>query len=270
MNQVQPIEQQAKNLLRQLGGEEDEQIKVDYLKICHDGEDKQGRDIKKGYMSLSDQSEAVWTDKIRIHVLAQYFQYREQDEGGKVLNKSILLRDIRRGEPIDMKGGVRCGKPTRKVLNQMDEENKQAWARKVKTTRIIRGTASYTGKTADGKEVEIKNAPFQHYMRGVGYMDFDAVTDSLPFGKQFHDFEIDMRTEKRGKYYNTTFSPDFSSPATINKDVVDTLELFVQQADKENAFVKKRHAEAKMETEAVGEVYDAVATQDLDADLADA
>ena len=105
MNQVAVVdENEVKNILAELGGEEEQQIKIDFLKICHDGEDKQGREIKRGLVSLSNQPEPIWASEAKIHVLAQYFQYREQDETGKVVNKSVLMPDFRKGEPIDMKG----------------------------------------------------------------------------------------------------------------------------------------------------------------------
>jgi len=269
MNELAVISEAEKNdLLSVLIGTQDEEpIKVDFIKICHTGVDKQDREIKRGLFSLSNQEDPVWTDKATIHVLAQYFQFREQDETGKVLNKSLLQPDLRKGEPLDMKGGLRCGKPTRKALNQLPEQDQKMWAARVKTVRIIRGIISYKGKTADGTEVEVNNVPFQHYMKGMGYNDFEKVIDSLPFGKRYVDFHCAVTTERRGNYYYTTFKPDFSSPAAFTTPVAETTKLFIDMAKQENNAIMRRHNEAKMEEASIGEVYDAVSGDDLDTDF---
>ena len=100
------------------------------------------------------------------------------------------------------------------------------WASKVKTTRIIRGLISYSGETADGEKHTIENVPFQHYMKGMGYNDFEKIIDTLPYGKKFHEFVLNLKTEKRGKYYYTTFAIDFNTPAVLSVDVAETAKVF--------------------------------------------
>ena len=56
---VTTTEADVKNILAELSGEEEQKIKIDFLKICHDGEDKQGREIKRGLVSLSNQEAPV-------------------------------------------------------------------------------------------------------------------------------------------------------------------------------------------------------------------
>jgi len=270
MNQVALAnEAETRNILSELMGEEEQKIKIDFLKINHDGEDKQGRDVKKGSLSLSNQAEPVYAQEAKIHVLAQYFQYREQDEKGKVQNKTVLMTDFRKGEPIDMKGTLRCGKPTRKSLNQMTEDDQKFWSGKVKTTRIIRGVINYTGKTVDGNEVTVENVPFQHYMKGSGYNDFESIVESMPYGKKFQDYIINVKTEKRGKYYYTTFSVDFGTPAAFTPELASTAKVFVDMARQENSVITSKYNEALMETTSDTQVYEAVAsTGDLASDLA--
>jgi hypothetical protein len=270
MNEVAVVtEAETQNIMMQLMGDAEQEIQIDFLKINHDGEDKQGRDVAKGSMSLSNQGEPVYTKEAKIHVLAQYFQYREQDEKGKVQNKSILQTDFRKGQPIDMKGTLRCGKPTRKTLDQMSEDDKKFWASKVKTTRIIRGVISYTGKTVDGKEVTVENVPFQHYMKGSGYNEFESIIESLPSGKKFHDYIINVKTEKRGKYYYTTYSVDFGTQAAFTPELAATAKIFVDMANQENGRITKRHNDALLESTSDNQVFDAVmSSSDLAADLA--
>jgi len=270
MNQVAVInEAETRNLLAELAGTEEQQIKIDFLKVNHDGEDKQGRDVKKGSISLSNQEDPVYTQEAKIHVLAQYFQYREQDERGKVLNKSILMTDFRKGEPIDMKGTLRCGKPTRKALNSMSDDDQRLWASKVKTTRIIRGIISYKGTTANGEEVSIDNVPFQHYMKGQGYNDFEKIIESLPYGKKFQDYILTVKTEKRGKYYYTTFEVDFGSQPAFTQDIADTAKVLVDMARQENTVIQSRYNQSLVSgvtTDSEHAIYDAV-SDDLDNDL---
>jgi hypothetical protein len=199
--------------------------------------------------------------------MAQYYQYRQTDpDTYKIVNKTVLLDDLRRGEPIDMKGGTRCGRPTGKALSQMSDEDQKMWRAKVKPYRILRGVTSYTGKTASGDEVEVTNQPFQLYMKGLSFMKFDDVLKALPYGKRYQDLWVDLKTYREGKAFVANFNIDFSKPAAMTQDVVDTMKLFVEMARRENTIVKDAFREAKVSGALDNQIYDSV-SDDLDEDF---
>ena len=61
------------------GGSSDDVIKVPFLKVQYDNDDAQGRDVKRGSLTLSDMDEPIYADTLKIRVLAQHFQYRQSD-----------------------------------------------------------------------------------------------------------------------------------------------------------------------------------------------
>jgi hypothetical protein len=274
MNELTTVNQaEINNLFAQTGGNtQDEQIRVPFLQVQYDSEDKQGRDVKRGYFRMSDQEEPVYADTIKIRVLAHHFQYRHTDpDTYKVVNKSILLQDLRYGEARDMAGTIRCGKPTRKALEQLPKE-KQAQYDTIRTTRILRGICSYTGTTVDGTEVVVENAPFQFFMKGLNFMGFESVLKALPHGKKFHDFHIDLSNRKDGKAFITEFKIDFDSSAIITNEVVETLKVFAEMARIENQMIEGKYREALTKRASTTDIYSAIAEDafdnELDADLA--
>lgn len=272
MNQVAVIDQSEVNkLITELGGgvrQEQDTIKVPFMKFQYEPEDTQGRDVKRGTIFLSDQPEPVYADKVKLHVMAQYYQYRQTDpDTYKIVNKTILLDDLRKGEPRDMLGGLRCGRPTGKALSQMDDADQKMWRSKVKSFRILRGVTSYTGKTAEGKEVEVTNQPFQLYMKGLSFMKFDDVLKALPYGKRYQDLWVDLHTTKDGKAFVANFGIDFTQPAAMTQEVVDTMKLFVEMARQENSKIEDSYRNAKVSGALDTKIYDNV-SDDLDQDLA--
>jgi len=272
MNQVAVIDQAELNaLISELGGgvtQEQDTIKVPFMKFQYEPEDAQGRDVKRGTIFLSDQPEPVYADSVKLHVMAQYYQYRQTDpDTYKIVNKTILLEDLRRGEPRDMLGGIRCGRPTGKALGQMSDEDQKMWRAKVKPFRILRGVTSYTGKTADGKEVEVTNQPFQLYMKGLSFMKFDDVLKALPYGKRYQDLWVDLHTSKEGKAFVANFAIDFAKPAAMTQEVVDSMKLFVEMARQENSKIEESFRSAKAAGALDDQIYDNV-SDDLDQDFA--
>lgn len=262
MNQVATIEQQQEinSLLTELGGSAAaDMIKVPFLKIQYEDEDKQGREVKRGTFLVTDQGETVYATSVKLHVMAQYFQYRQSDPNTyKLVNKTILQEDFRKGEPIDMKGSIRCGRPTSKGLSALSDDEQKDWRRKVRATRILRGVVSYTGKTADGEEKTLENVPCQMYLKGMSYNSFDSVINALPFGKKYQEVWVNITNKKEGKAYVPEFAIDFGKPAVLDEDAIETLKLFRDMARQENDFIKGRYSDSLISKGSEGEVYDAV------------
>lgn len=246
MNQLAVVDQaEVNSLIAQLNGsQEQEQIRVPFLKIQYEPEDKRERAVPRGSFLMSEQDEPVYAKKVKIRVLAQHFQYRQTDpDTYKIVNKSILMNDMRRGEPRDMKGGLRCGKPTGKALAQMSDDEKKRFDG-IKAFRILRGIVSYTGETAGGEQVTVENAPFQMFLKGLNFMPFEKASGTLPRGKRIQDVWFDLSTHKDGKAFIVDFAVDYDTPAPLDMDTVETLKVFAAMYDQENSTIERRYREA--------------------------
>ena len=274
MNQVATIDQSEVNaLLAELGGgadSEQDTIKIPFLKVQYEPEDKQDRPVPRGHFFLQGEDDPVYAKSVKVHVMAQYYQYREQNpDTYKIVNKTILLDDIRKNrEARDMLGGFMCGRPDAKALKMLEPDEQKMWRKKVKATRILRGVTSYIGKTADGEEKVVENQPFQLYLTGSNFLTFDKVIEALPFGKKFQDVWADLDTRKEGKAFINQFAIDFSSPAVLTPEVVETMKVFVDMARQENSRIEQSFAKHQMQDANTSAVYDAI-SHDLDSDLED-
>jgi hypothetical protein len=250
-------------LLKQLGTVTDDQIKVAFLNTQYKPDDKQGRDVNKhrGSFYLSSQTNPVYAKEVKARFLCQHFQYRvsNTEPPFNTMNKTVLMDDIRKtAEPIDMKGGIRCGRPDPKVWRNLDAEDRKNYSH-IKAYRILKGIVSYTGETADGEEVTVENEPFQLWHKGMNYMQFDRqVVDALK-GSHFHNMWTDLSNKKDGMAYITNFTLDFKTPAAMTQDVVDTLRTFLDMVKQENEMITSAWHKNNSPDD-LGGALDAVAT----------
>lgn len=245
----------------------DDTIKVPFLKVQYDPD----APLRGGFhMMVSDTPVYFKGGSVKVRCLAQHYQYRETDpDTYKIVNKSILMDDMRKREPIDMKGGIRCGRPDAKSLAQLDDDTQRMWRKKVKGYRILRGVVSGTGEDANGDSVEIENQPFQMYLSGMNFMPFSNSIEKVlqTQRKNLHDVWVDLDTRKDGKAFIIDFSVSKDS-AIMNTDTIETMRVFVDMAKQENDRVKAEHKKAFDEMSSMDLAMDAMnSVADLDADL---
>ena len=251
------------------GNNTDDVIKVPFLKVQYDSDDAQGRDVKRGSLTLSDMEEPIYADTLKIRVLAQHFQYRQSDpQTYKIVNKAILMDDMRKREPRDMKGTIRCGRPDGKTLKTLSDEEQTQWRANVKAFRILRGIVSGQGKTADGDVVNLENKPFQMFLKGMNFLPFeDDVIKALPGSKQLHDVWVDLTTSKSGKAFLINFSIDHKLETVMDTDTVETLKVFYEMAKTENERIEEAYKSASWERQSMEAAQGALDGADLEADL---
>ena len=251
-------------------GGDDNIIKVPFLKVQYDTEDKQGRDVKRGSFTMSDMEIPLYCDTVKIRVLAQHFQYRESDpQTYKIVNKTILMDDMRKREPRDRKGTLRCGRPDAKTLKQLSEEDQAMWRKKVVAFRIIRGLVTGAGKTAEGETIAFENKPFQMFLKGINFMPFeDQVIKALPGSKHMHDVWIDLTSKKDKKAFVVGFDIDHNAEAVMDTDTVETLKVFYDMARVENEQIEEGYKSSAFERQAMDAAQTALdGADDLEADL---
>ena len=245
----------------------DDTIKIPFLKVQYDPDLPQ----RGGFaINLGDTTAYMKGGNVKIRCLAQHYQYRETDpETYKIVNKSILMDDMRKREPIDMKGGVRCGRPDAKSLSQLDDDTQRMWRKKVKGYRILRGIASGTGEDANGNPVEIDNQPFQMYLTGMNFMPFSKQVESYLQGnrKNLHDVWVELNTRKDGKAFIIDFEVAKDN-AVMDTDTIETMRVYVDMAKQENDRVKSAYKKSFDEQSSMDVALDAMHDlDDLEADL---
>ena len=241
------------------------------LKVNTKRRDAEGKKIPEGHFVVTGTDEAVYADKVSIRVLSQMFQWMHFDqEAKKLTNKTILIPSFR-VEPIDMKGGVRCGKPASKVFRELSKAEQKKYD-DITCYRQLRVLVSYTGKTADGAEVTVSNQPAILMLKGSNFSPFeDEVVKRLPKGKNLYDFNITLSTSEHENgsvtYYIIHFEPDLYNPLALDRDTIDTMYHIVDMIEVENRKVREAYDRSLRQSNASDAAMDAI--DDLDGDFLD-
>ena len=99
----------------------EEVIKIPFLKVQYDSAlFMKNPNCRMGMYSISG-PHPIYSETVKMRVLLAHIQWRQQNsEDFKMVNKSILM-DNRGQEPIDMLGGVRCGRPDPDLWKDMSD-----------------------------------------------------------------------------------------------------------------------------------------------------
>lgn len=241
------------------------------LKVNTKRRDAEGKKIPEGHFVITGTDEAVYADKVSIRVLSQMFQWMHFDqEAKKLVNKTILIPSFR-AEPIDMKGGVRCGKPASKIYRELSKAEQKKYD-DITCYRQLRVLVSYTGKNADGAEVTVTNQPAIVMLKGSNFSPFeDEVVKRLPKGKNLYDFNITLSTSEHENgsvtYYVIHFEPDLSNPLALDRDTIDTMYHIVDMIEVENRKVRDGYDRSLRQSNSTDDALDAI--DGLDSDFLD-
>lgn len=280
MGNIAVIEKAEEQKLAALLGANDKPQKsadrLPMLKVNTMRKDAQGRKIEQGLFYLNGMDEPVYTENVRIRALSQLFQWIHYDpEESKVVNKTLLIPNFR-CEARDMKGDIRCGKPTSKILREMPKEEQKKYT-DIKCFRQLRVLVSYTGKDADGNEVTVENEPAIMLLKGSNFNPFeDEFIKTIPRGANFYDYWCDVSAEELQNgsviYYVMHFKPDLKKALPLDQQTFDTMTHMASMIERENDMVEKAYQksmrEGQLDEDAIEAVTDVVG-DDLSADLQD-
>jgi len=247
------------------GGGSNDRLPI--LKTNAKRKDAQGRKVEQGLFMLQGTDEAVYAEKVTIRVLSQLYQWIHYDQEEGLVNKTLMIPNFSH-EARDMKGGVRCGKPTSKALYELPKEEQKKYA-DIKCYRQLRVLVSYTGKDADGDEHTIENQPAIMFLKGANFNPFnDEVVKALPRGANLYDYPIEVTAEEMENgsvvYYVMHFKPDMSEKLPLDQQTYDTMLHMAQMIKKDNDYVDNQYKNSINNRNADNDALDA-----LDADLAD-
>lgn len=232
---------EAAAIFAEQGQDEIAVIKLPFLKVQHDPKlMMKSSAARMGTYYIHGPSPA-YAENIKMRVLLQHTQWRQQStEDFKMINKSILM-DKRGQDPIDMLGGLRCGRPEASIWKGFSDVEKKPY-KDIVCTRVMRGIVSYDGIDMNGEKKRIENEPVQFHMKGMNFMALGKVIENLKgSGRQLRDVWLDMHTVEAGITFTTNFDIDYDTPALLTSDVVATLKVFNDQARQENDSIKKKH-----------------------------
>lgn len=242
-----------------------------------DGDDDDAPRLK-GKMYVTDQEPLVFAKPgtVRFRPLTHAYQWTKWDDAAKkTVNRTRLIFSFRE-EARDELGTLKCGKPLSRELR--DNPNLAKLYEDITTWRRVQGLVSYTGVTADGKEVEVENLLVGLNLKGANFSPFDdEFIRVMPRGTNLWDFEtkIDLTREKNGSvtYYVMHFEPDFSNPVPLTVEVFDTIKALKADIDEINKEIDKKYYDALNRKSSDDDVAEAVgfnrpsANRGLEADL---
>lgn len=251
----------------------DRGMQLPELKVMLDDEDADGKRLPKGSFYVKGHgTENVYAKEVNIRVMAHHFQYVDFDgEAKKVRNKTILATSFRSDFP-DVKGTLRCGRPTSKVFKELSDEAKKKYE-SITCYRILRGIISYEGETQSGEKVKIENVPFIVRLKGSNFMGFDEeFASKLQSGRDLWDYwtTLSLERKKNGSvtYFVFHYAPQFQTPAVFDMPTVETIRAFSAMVGGENDRIMESHRTALTKAYDTDEIYDAI-SGDLEGDLQD-
>ena len=117
--------------------------------------------VSAGSMSLENgEKQSIYADSVVIRPFLQRFMYQRYDNDKKTYQKTVMSNNM----DIDLKdsfGTFNCGKPSGyiKDFNALSDDVKTL-IRTIKRTRVVFGTVTMNGVTADGNTMDVENLPF--------------------------------------------------------------------------------------------------------------
>ena len=243
--------------------------------------DDDGNRLELGQFYLTGQDTTAYAESIKFRPLSHHFQYVKYNADEKKMENWTIQASNFREEFRDVKGTIRCGRPDSKVMKKMTADERKKY-KDVKNVRLIRGLASFVGKTPDGEEITYDNEPcliklsgqnnFQATDKGV-YARFDKqVRDVIPRGFEMWNFELDVTAKEHfsddGSVFWHTFewSLDPKSPLAVDQKVYDSIVYIAEMVRDENSQVDARYFEAIKDQAGINGAMDALG-DDLEADF---
>ncbi len=148
------------------------------LRVNYNDVDDDDNALPRGQWTVYDDNGPVFSPTVVLRVLFMSKQYSHYDaDKMELINKSIHFK--RWGEEIiDMRGGTKCGKVSRKKLEELSEAE-QKMQKSIKLSLVLWGVVSMVGVDRKGEPASIENLPCVFYAKGSNYMPMSTFLDNL-------------------------------------------------------------------------------------------
>ena len=241
------------------------------LAINRTPEDDDGNQLPVGHFYTYDSAvgQNVYAKPATLRPFISAMQYMHYDaDKGEYVNRSIIFKSWK-DEAIDILGGTKCGKiPFKERANLTPEQLEQQ--RTIRCYKLVYGLLSFKdGKTAQGNAHNIENLPVLYRVTGTAFSPVSAALDQLKKRKKLMfncTFSLDTKRQKKGG--NVFYVPEIAVNADANLQLSDTdmetLKVFQESIDIENAEVVDLYNTAKAKQPNVSDKIDAEIVEDVD------
>ena len=253
-NEIANIKEMSNEQIMQAIGQDDGSsngVNVPRLGINRNPEDDDGNKLPVGHLFTYDSSvgQNVFGKPVTFRPFISAMQYMHYDpEKGEYVNRSIIFKNWKE-EAIDILGGTKCGKIPFKERSSLTPEL-LAEQRTIRCYRLLYGLLSFSGKKANGEDHTIANLPVLWRVTGTAFAPVGSALDQVNKRKKLMfttTFSIDSKRQKKGGnvYYTPEISVNADANLKMSKEDVDTLSVFQDVINTENAEVVDLYKAAK-------------------------
>ena len=273
-NEIVNIKQMSDEQIMQAIGQDDGSNagnNIPRLAINRTPEDDDGNQLPVGHYYTYDSKvgQNVFGKPATLRPFISAMQYMHYDaEKGEYINRSIIFKSWKE-EAIDILGGVKCGKIPFKERSTLTPEQLEQ-QRTIRCYKLVYGLLSFKdGKTAQGEPHVVENLPVLYRVTGTAFSPVTSALDQLKKRKKLMfncTFSLDTKRQKKGG--NVFYVPEIAVNADANLQLSDTdmetLKVFQESIDIENAEVVDLYNTAKAKQPNVSDKIDAEIVEDVD------
>ena len=241
------------------------------LAINRTPEDDDGNQLPVGHYFTYDSNvgQNVFAKPITLRPFVSAMQYMHYDaDKGEYVNRSIIFKSWKE-EAIDILGGTKCGKIPFKERSTLTPEELEH-QRTIRCYKLVYGLLSFKdGKTAQGEPHAVENLPVLYRVTGTAFSPVTSALDQLKKRKKLMfncTFSLDTKRQKKGG--NVFYVPEIGVNADANlqlsEDDMETLKVFQESIDVENAEVVDAYNSAKTKQTNPSDKIDAEIVEDVE------
>ena len=273
-NEIVNIKQMSDEQIMQAIGQDDGSNagnNIPRLAINRTPEDDDGNQLPVGHYYTYDSKvgQNVFGKPVTLRPFVSAMQYMHYDaEKGEYINRSIIFKSWKE-EAIDILGGTKCGKIPFKERSTLTPEQLEQ-QRTIRCYKLVYGLLSFKdGKTAQGEPHVVEDLPVLYRVTGTAFSPVTSALDQLKKRKKLMfncTFSLDTKRQKKGG--NVFYVPEIAVNADANLQLSDmdmeTLKVFQESIDIENAEVVDLYNTAKAKQPNVSDKIDAEIVEDVD------
>ena len=272
-NKIVNIKQMSDEQIMQAIGQDDGSNagnNIPRLAINRTPEDDDGNQLPVGHYYTYDSNvgQNVFGKPVTLRPFVSAMQYMHYDaEKGEYINRSIIFKSWKE-EAIHILGGTKCGKIPFKERSSLTPEQLEQ-QRTIRCYKLVYGLLSFKdGKTAQGEPHVVENLPVLYRVTGTAFSPVTSALDQLKKRKKLMfncTFSLDTKRQKKGG--NVFYVPEIAVNADANLQLSDTdmetLKVFQESIDIENAEVVDLYNTAKSKQPSVSDKIDAEIVEDV-------
>jgi len=236
--------------LMKLSGQADEDTPkagLSRLNINYETETDDGHTLKKGAWKVFHDGEFVYADVVEFRPLARTYEWSvwDQDEG-KFSCRSVQAPSLDYAFP-DTQGGNKCGRLTKSEEEQLGEDHPKTLASRLATcNQVFYAVINMTGKTADGRDVELKDYPVVTYFKRSGFRPAREAIERLGKNTLMSEVVFELGTKRNKMGSVTYYTPVFTQKETVSMDEssMEMMTMFLETVKASNANILEQHKEA--------------------------